>query len=471
MLVRYWAIKCGAAFALMYKPLAVKMYKILVSQCKCVHYEFVWPPVVDALCDLFTFYGIQMFEQSDDQRNESIVDDDKMAIAAAISCSYSMNWMLAKLDDLPDNINLCQSLVRGLAQMTLSGQYTERMVSALLLVYFRTQDKTGERSRTINHTLGEFLHELMERGQSNVLQCAFLPMMLSAVNAPSGRYDVPAITKTITKLLCPANENDKNNEHNALAISILTDMITDNGHDFEYCDALLAMLPGLSLGNGPELRALFRDLIRPLLHGTNAFNNRKHISLLQQLDTRIASGRLIRRGRQRSVVNANATSQLMAALEISDSDVSVVGSDIVESSDCDTGRESADEENIRHAIIAHGPALAAYPSPMSSMASVRYFYTRDRRIFCFIQYFLHVHFIRNRSLSGEADWSDRILHKSDEFPITIIFSFYYFLFLMSQIRHFIQLRRKRFTIRISSSQVDPNSPQFSQQSVVGKCCA
>ncbi|KAM7341580.1 chromosome associated protein G [Cochliomyia hominivorax] len=278
--IRDWALKCGAAFSMLYEPLAKDVFDELYAQFFKNHNIRIWETAITCIFELLDRYGVDSFAVQEEQNKskktgrqlyntlEFIDADDDTRQSTTLGQGVGVIYMMSHFLDTCDDMCIVRAIINGFCRLVLHGHIENRdIMEKLLLRYFNPSTEPE-----INQILGVFLENLIQNRKQNLLQPCLMITVNSVLCAP---YDSPLHDirpETITRFIIDATRpeavsvNNGENSHNKLALVFLNEML-NNSNNKELCKLLAKELITLEVNvlHLQELKKEMKELVDKLI--------------------------------------------------------------------------------------------------------------------------------------------------------------------------------------------------------------
>ncbi|XP_059225519.1 condensin complex subunit 3 [Stomoxys calcitrans] len=260
IVIRDWALKCGAAFSMLYEPLAKDVFDELYAQFFKNHNIRIWETAITCIFELLDRYGVDSFivqeEQSKSKKNgrqlyntlEFIDVDDDTGQSTTLGQGVGVIYMMSHFLDTCDDLCILRAIIDGFCRLVLHGHIENRdIMEKLLLRYFNPTTEPE-----INQILSVFLENLIQNRKQRLLQPCLMATVNSVLSAP---YDSPLHDirpETITHFIIDTTRPDalpginSEHSHNMLAFIFLNEMV-NNPNNKELCKLLAKDLLSLEI--------------------------------------------------------------------------------------------------------------------------------------------------------------------------------------------------------------------------------
>ncbi|XP_058983219.1 condensin complex subunit 3 isoform X2 [Musca domestica] len=274
--IRDWALKCGAAFSMLYEPLAKDVFDELYAQFFKNHNIRIWETAISCIFELLDRYGVDNFVVQEEQNKskktgrqlyntlEFIDADEDTVHSATLGQGVGVIYMMSHFLDTCDDMCIVRAIIDGFCRLVLHGHIDNRdIMEKLLIRYFNPATEPQ-----INQILSVFLENLIQNRKQRLLQPCIITTVNSVLSAP---YDSPLHDirpETITHFIIDTTRPEalsagptKENSHNALALTFLTEMV-NNPNNKELCKLLAKDLLSLdvNLSSDEQLKNEMKDL-------------------------------------------------------------------------------------------------------------------------------------------------------------------------------------------------------------------
>ncbi|KAI8114901.1 hypothetical protein FF38_05342 [Lucilia cuprina] len=278
--IRDWALKCGAAFSMLYEPLAKDVFDELYAQFFKNHNIRIWETAITCIFEMLDRYGVDSFAIQEEQNKakktgrqlyntlEFIDADDDTRQSTTLGQGVGVIYMMSHFLDTCDDMCIVRAIINGFCRLVLHGHIENRdIMEKLLLRYFNPATEPE-----INQILGVFLENLIQHRKQNLLQPCLMITVNSVLSAP---YDSPLHDirpETITRFIIDATRpdavsgNNCENSHNKLASVFLNEMV-NNSNNKELCKLLAKELTTLEVNvmQQEELKKEMKELADKLI--------------------------------------------------------------------------------------------------------------------------------------------------------------------------------------------------------------
>ncbi|XP_075166347.1 chromosome associated protein G [Haematobia irritans] len=272
IVIRDWALKCGAAFSMLYEPLAKDVFEELYAQFFKNHNIRIWETAITCIFELLDRYGVDSFvvqeEQNKSKKNgrqlyntlEFIDGDEDTGHSNTLG---QVIFMMSHLLESCDDMCIIRAIINGFCRLILHGHIENREILEKLLIRYFNPSTEPE----INQILSVFLENLIQNRKQRLLQ----PCLMTTVNSVlSASYDSPLHDirpETITHFIIDTTRPDalsginNENSHNMLASIFLSEMV-NNPNNKELCKLLSKDLLSLELNltNNTELKSEMKEM-------------------------------------------------------------------------------------------------------------------------------------------------------------------------------------------------------------------
>lgn len=147
--IRDWALKCGAAFSMLYEPLAKDVFDELYAQFFKNHNIRIWETAITCIFELLDRYGVDSFVVQEEQNKskktgrqlyntlEFIDADEDTGQSATLGQGVGVIYMMSHFLDTCDDMCIVRAIINGFCRLVLHGHIENRdIVEKLLLRYF-----------------------------------------------------------------------------------------------------------------------------------------------------------------------------------------------------------------------------------------------------------------------------------------------------------------------------------------------
>ncbi|XP_037942037.1 condensin complex subunit 3-like [Teleopsis dalmanni] len=273
--IRDWALKCAAAFSMIYEPLAKDVFEQLFTQFFKNHNMRLWETSIKCIFELLTKYGFETFVLQEEPTTSKKsgrplynflddIEDDAPAVANAKG-DRIITLMLHFLNTV-DDVIIINAILEGFCRLVLHGHVDNSdILEKILLFYFNPHTDSG-----IHQTLGVFLECFFDSKLHYQLEPCLLPMVTTIISAPcdSPLRDIrpETITRFIISTTCQEVYSGANAIHIKLAVSFLNEMIANNSNK-ELCKLLTKELRTLQVSSiqNQDSRKEIKELVLKLI--------------------------------------------------------------------------------------------------------------------------------------------------------------------------------------------------------------
>lgn len=147
--IRDWALKCGAAFSMLYEPLAKDVFDELYAQFFKNHNIRIWETAITCIFELLDRYGVDSFivleEQNKSKKTgrqlyntlEFVDADEDTHQSTTLGQGVGVIYMMSHFLDTCDDMCIIRAIINGFCRLVLHGHIINHdVVEKLLLRYF-----------------------------------------------------------------------------------------------------------------------------------------------------------------------------------------------------------------------------------------------------------------------------------------------------------------------------------------------
>lgn len=147
--IRDWALKCGAAFSMLYEPLAKDVFDELYAQFFKNHNIRIWETAISCIFELLDRYGVDNFVVQEEQNKskktgrqlyntlEFIDADEDTVHSATLGQGVGVIYMMSHFLDTCDDMCIVRAIIDGFCRLVLHGHIDNRdIMEKLLIRYF-----------------------------------------------------------------------------------------------------------------------------------------------------------------------------------------------------------------------------------------------------------------------------------------------------------------------------------------------
>lgn len=296
MVIRDWAIRCGATCSMLYENLTKDVYTELYMQFYLHHNTRIWTTSISATFELIDKYGFDYFEAVDDGNKISdkskktrqlydtmgYLDETSEEESSLGKTSVDLMYLFGHFLDTCSELSIIKELVKGFCRLVLTGHYEkEDLVSKLMLKFFNPATDAE-----INQILAIFFETLIKRKRQECLAKALMKTLNTILEAPndSPLHEVKpeSVIKFVISSTLPMYCSAGLNIHNDIALQFLS-VMNDNPDNKDLLKLLSKELLTLEVSDDHLLRTDLENASDNLLDRTLDGKTEEYIQTFKKI--------------------------------------------------------------------------------------------------------------------------------------------------------------------------------------------